>query len=164
MEVSVRTGDRGYWLCPWSVYRSTVNVGALPVVQGAKHPFVCYNSGQQRDTYALTREGAAMTTINPEQVLDLARRLSPADQRWLALHLQEHLETTLPEHATLDEAVELYLADACSLGRAAELAGVTRWDVLDALQARDAMQRPGDVRSADEMDDLAERLEQQGIL
>jgi predicted HTH domain antitoxin len=105
-----------------------------------------------------------MTTINPEQVLDLARRLSPADQRWLALHLQEHLETTLPEHATLDEAVELYLADACSLGRAAELAGVTRWDILDALQARGAMQRPGDVRSVDEMDDLAERLEQQGIL
>jgi predicted HTH domain antitoxin len=105
-----------------------------------------------------------MTTINPEQVLDLARRLSPADQRWLALHLQEHLETTLPEQATLDEAVELYLTDACSLGRAAELASVTRWDILDALQARGAMQRPGDVRSADEMDDLAERLEQQGIL
>jgi predicted HTH domain antitoxin len=105
-----------------------------------------------------------MTTINPEEVLDLARRLSPADQRWLALHLQEHLETTLPEHTTLDEAVEFYLADACSLGRAAELAGVTRWDILDALQARGATQRPGDIRSADEMDDLAERLEQQGIL
>jgi predicted HTH domain antitoxin len=105
-----------------------------------------------------------MTTINPEQLLDLARRLSPADQRWLAVHLQEYLETTLPERAALDEAVELYLADACSLGRAAELAGVTRWDILDALQARGAMQRPGVVRSTDEMDDLAERLEQLGIL
>ncbi len=71
---------------------------------------------------------------------------------------------TLLEHATLDEAVELYLADACSLGRAAELASVTRWDILDALQARGTMQRPGDIRSVDEMDDLAERLEQQGIL
>ena len=99
-----------------------------------------------------------MATINPEQVLDLARRLSLGDQRWLAVHLLEHLEMTL------DEAVEFYLADACSLGRAAELAGVTRWDILDAMQARGAMQRPGDVRSADEMDDLAERLEQQGIL
>jgi len=105
-----------------------------------------------------------MTTINPEEVLDLARRLAPADQRWLALHLQEHLETTLPEHATLDEAAELYLADGCSLARAAELAGVTRWGILDALQARGAMQRPGEVRSADEMDDLAERLAQKGIL
>jgi len=141
-----------------------VNIDVLPIAQGAKHAFVCYNSGQQRDTYALTREGAAMTTIHREQVLELARRLSPADQRWLTLHLQEHLETTLPEHPTLDEAADLYLADACSLGRAAELAGVTRWDILDALQAQGAMQRPGDVRSANEMDDLAERLEQQGIL
>ena len=67
-----------------------------------------------------------MTTITPEQVLDLARRLSPADQRWLALHLQEHLSDADSEQVTLDEAVELYLADACSLGRSAELAGVTR--------------------------------------
>jgi predicted HTH domain antitoxin len=101
-----------------------------------------------------------MTTVTPEQVLDLARRLSPADQRWLAQHLQAYLEATLPEQATLDEAIELYLADACSLGRAAEIAGVTRWDVLDALQARGAMQHAGVVRSADEIDDLAERLEQ----
>lgn len=105
-----------------------------------------------------------MTTITPEQVLDLALQLSPADQRQLALRLQEHLTATLPEHATLDEAVELYLADACSLGRAAELAGVTRWDVLDALRARGMRQRPGETRSADEMDALAERLEQQGFL
>lgn len=105
-----------------------------------------------------------MTTLTPEQVLDLARRLSPAEQRWLAQRLQAYLEATLPEQATLDEAVELYLADACSLGRAAELASVTRWDLLDALCARGVMQRPGEARSADEMDDLAERLEQQGLL
>jgi len=105
-----------------------------------------------------------MTTITPEQVLDLVRRLSPADQRWLVLRLQSYLEATLPAQATLDEAVELYLADACSLGRAAELSGVTRWELLDALRARGAMQRPGDARSANEMDELAERLEQQGIL
>lgn len=105
-----------------------------------------------------------MTRLTPEQVFDLARRLAPADQRWLALHLQEYLEATLPEQATLDKAVELYLADACNLDRAAELAGVTRWDLLDALQARGVMQRPGETRSADEIDDLAERLEQQGLL
>ncbi len=105
-----------------------------------------------------------MTTITPQQVLNLARQLSPVDQRWLALHLQEHLEVTLPDLATLDEAVELYLADACSLGRAAELADVTRWDMLDALKARGAMQRSVDFRSADEMDDLVERLEQQSML
>lgn len=105
-----------------------------------------------------------MTTITPEQVLDLVRQLAPAEQRQLALRLQEHLTATLPDHATLDEAVELYLADACSLGRAAELAGVTRWDILDALRARGIRQRPGETRLADEMDALAERLEQQGFL
>lgn len=105
-----------------------------------------------------------MMTITPEQVLDLARQLAPADQRWLMLRLQDHLMATLPDHATLDEAVELYLADACSLGRAAELAGVTRWDVLDALRARGMSQRTGEPRPVDEMDALAERLEQQGFL
>ena len=105
-----------------------------------------------------------MTTITPEQVLHFARQLSPTDQHWLVLHLQEHLATTLPEHATLDEAVGLYLVEACSLGRAAELAGVTCWDILDALQARGAMLHPGDLRSADDMDDLAKRLEQRDML
>ena len=104
-----------------------------------------------------------MTTINPEQVLDLARRLSPADQRWSAMHLQEYLEMTLPEHATLDEAVELYLADACSRGGPPSC---QRYPLgyPGCPAAQGAMQRPGDVRSADEMDELAERLEQQGIL
>ena len=32
-----------------------VKVDVLPIAQDAKHAFVCYNSGQQRDTYALTR-------------------------------------------------------------------------------------------------------------
>lgn len=42
----------------------------------------------------------------------------------------------------------------------AELAGVPRRDLLDALCARSAMRRPDEARSADETDDLAERLEQ----
>ena len=105
-----------------------------------------------------------MITMTPEQVFELARQLSPPEQRWLSVQLQTHIAATLPEHTTLSEAVELYLADACSLGRAAELASVTRWDVLDALAARNLMQTPTDFRSADEMDDLADRLEQQGIL
>ena len=50
-----------------------------------------------------------MTTVKPEQILDLARQLSPADQCWLALQLQEYLETTLPDQATLDQAVGVIL-------------------------------------------------------
>lgn len=75
-----------------------------------------------------------------------------------------HLEAILHEQTTLGEAIELYLADACSLGRAAELAGITRWELLDALQQRGEMQHPGEARSADEIDDLVERLEQQSLL
>lgn len=105
-----------------------------------------------------------MPIPTPKQILDLVHQLAPTDQRWLARRLQEHLAATLPEQATLDDAVDLYLADACSLGRAAELAGVTRWDLLDVLQGRGDMQRPGVIRSAEDMDDLAERLTQQGFL
>jgi predicted HTH domain antitoxin len=105
-----------------------------------------------------------MTTMTPEHLLALVQQLSPQEQRQLALQLQDHLAATLPTRATIVEAVELYLADACSLGRAAELAGVTRWDILDALQERGMMQRSDNSPNAAEIDALAERLVQQGIL
>jgi predicted HTH domain antitoxin len=47
-------------------------------------------------------------------------------------------EQPLPETASVEEAIALFLADQCSLGRAAELAGVTRWDIQDILKARAA--------------------------
>src|SRR2546421_6443118 len=74
--------------------------------------------------------------LTPQHVLELARRLPPADQRWLVDVLGQDLGDTLPERATLDEAIDLYLTERCSLGRAAELAGVTRWDLQDVLKAR----------------------------
>ncbi len=82
----------------------------------------------------------------------------------LLLHLQEYLETTLPEQATLDEAVELYLADERKLGARGRTGQCCHVDVLDALKARGETQRPVDIRSADEMDDLAERPMSLGIL
>jgi hypothetical protein len=103
-----------------------------------------------------------MVAMTPEQIFELARQLSSAEQRWLSLHLQTHIAATLPEHATLSEAAELHLADPCSLRPAAKLVGITRWDVV--LAAWDARQTPADLRSADEMDDLVDRLEQRGIL
>lgn len=89
-------------------------------------------------------------TVTREQVLDLAEILQPDDQRWLSEQLLRLLDDEsqpesglwddedepLPESATLDEAVELYLADKCSLGRAAELAGLTRWHIMDVLYER----------------------------
>ena len=107
----------------------TVPEHRAPLLWGAKQVFVCYNSKQMRDNSAFGR-GMVMRLEHLEQLCN---------------------GTNLPAHTTLDGAVELYLANVCSLGRAAELAGATRWDILDALHARGAMQRPVDFRSTDEI-------------
>lgn len=97
-------------------------------------------------------------------ILVLARQLSIADRHWLADLLRRESDAPLPVRATLDEAVALFLADACSLGRAAELAGVTRWDIQDRLRELGiSIPIPGD-QTAQEMDELEERLEQAGML
>ena len=102
------------------------------------------------------------TTIQTSLVL--ARQLSADDRRWLATVLSRENDAPLPDHATLDDAIALYLADACSLGRAAELAGVTRWDIQDCLKERGIpIFAAGDL-PADAIDALAEQLEREGIL
>lgn len=106
-----------------------------------------------------TMEGETVHTI-----LSLARQLSAAQRRWIADLLNRENDAPLPEHATFDEAIALYLLDACSLGRAAELAGVTRWDIQDRLKEWGiSIPAAGDL-SAQEMDELAEQLERDGIL
>lgn len=105
-------------------------------------------------------------TITPQKILELAQTLSPADLRWLQAQLNQLLqeEEPLPEQATLDEAIELFLADKCSLGRAAELAGVTRWDIQDILKERGIPIMIYSSKTVEEMDQLAEELEQEGLL
>ena len=71
----------------------------------------------------------------------------------------------MPEQAPLDEAIELFLADKCSLGRAAELAGVTRWDIQDILKERGIPIYMGDTEmTPTEMDAQIERLEAMDLL
>lgn len=70
----------------------------------------------------------------------------------------------LPERASIDEAIEFYLADACSLGRAAELASMTRWDIIDRLKERGIPITAAGDETAEEMDALAEQLRREGIL
>ena len=105
-------------------------------------------------------------SITPQKILELAQTLSPADLRWLQEQLSQLLQEDepLPEHATLDEAIELFLADKCSLGRAAELAGVTRWDIQDILKERGIPIMIYSSKTVEEMDQLAEELEQEGLL
>lgn len=104
-------------------------------------------------------------SVIAKKVLELATVLSPDDQNWLAEQLNRLLDDEpLPESATIDEAIELYLADECSLGRAAELAGVTRWDLQEILYERGTPVEIYNSKSVEEMDELADRLESRGIL
>lgn len=115
-------------------------------------------------------------TITSQELLELAQILPPADLRWLREQLDRLLDfepqpeslddddEPLPQSATLDEAIKLYLADKCSLGRAAELAGMTRWHLQDILYERGTPVEIYGFRSAEEIDELAEELEREGIL
>ena len=101
-------------------------------------------------------------TVALRKILKLAQFLSPTGLHWLQEQLNQLLQEDepLPEQATLDEAIELFLADKCSLGRAAELAGVTRWDIQDILKERNIPIYMGDTEMTPaEMDAQIERLE-----
>ncbi len=94
----------------------------------------------------------SIKTRTREQALDdLVEIFTPQDLRWLGEQLlrlsddesqsenalwDDDDDEPLPESATLEEAVQLYLDDKCSLGRAAELAGLTRWHIMDVLYER----------------------------
>ena len=104
--------------------------------------------------------------VTPQKILELAQTLSPADLQWLQDQLNQLLQEDepLPEQATVDEAIDLFLADKCSLGRAAELAGVTRWDIQAILKERDIPIMIYSGKTVAEMDQLAEELEQEDLL
>lgn len=104
-------------------------------------------------------------TITPQKVLEFSQSFSSTDIQWLIKQLKKRLEEKpLPDNATLHEAVELYLEDKCSLGRAAELAGITRWDIQDALSVRGISIEINSSKSVAEMDAITKRLEQKGFL
>lgn len=125
-------------------------------------------------------------TITRTQLRDLVEILQPDDLRWLKNMLDQLLDDQLfdlnagsqsesplwdddddeplPESATLDEAIKLYLADKCSLGRAAELADVTRWDIQRTLKERGIPIVIETDLTVEEMDQLSEELEREGLL
>jgi len=104
-------------------------------------------------------------TITPQKFLEFSQAFSSTDIQWLIKQLKKRVEEKpLPDNATLNEAVELYLEDKCSLGRAAELAGVTRWDIQDALSFRGSSIEIDSSKSVEEMDAMTKRLEQKGLL
>ncbi len=94
-----------------------------------------------------------------QKVLELAMTLPPVEQKWLVEQFNELIYDELPESATVEEAVELYLADQCSLGRAAELAGVTRWDIMDILYERGIPTNGGHDLTPEEYEAMFELME-----
>lgn len=112
-----------------------------------------------------------MTEVStPQKILDLIiNTLTRRDQQWIMTQLNHSLsqvqaEAQLPTRTSLEEALELYLDDQCSLGRAAELAGVTRWEIMDVLKARNVSIPVYSRRTAPQIDEVAERLERMGVL
>ncbi|GEM_PF-1122589 len=61
-------------------------------------------------------------------------------------------------HTTLEEAIGLYLLDKCSLGRAAELAGVTRWDIMDILKEHGIPIYMDSGLTLDELDEMVDLI------
>lgn len=112
----------------------------------------------------LTEMNIATETTTIYNVLALVRALSESERYRLVELLGRQQDEPLPERASIDEAIELYLADVCSLGRAAELAGATRWDIIDRLKERGIPIIAAGDESAEEMDALAEELRREGIL
>ena len=94
------------------------------------------------------------------KILASAQALSPADRQWLLERLQQFAQDNeLPENLTLEEAIHIYQANQCSLGKAAELAGVTRWQLQEILHQRGT---PGVFDSdltLNEIDDMVNLLE-----
>ncbi len=105
------------------------------------------------------------TSVTPTKLLALAQSLSADDLTWLIDQLHKlATDVPLPENASLDQAITLLLADQCSVGRAAELAGVTRWDILEELAQRDIPIQQGADMTVEEMERQFEQLETMGLL
>jgi len=104
-----------------------------------------------------------MPTITPQGIFDLIKGWPRTDQHWLKEQLSGLLrEDILPPRATskiIEEAIELYLEDKCSLGRAAELAGVTRWEIMEELSARGVPTNGGHEFAAPEIETMLQVME-----
>ena len=107
---------------------------------------------------------SAATETTIYKVLELVRALPQVERKRLAKLLSRQQDEPLPEQISMDEAIELYLADACGLGRAAELTGVTRWDLIDRLKERGIPIIVTGDESAAEMDTIAAELRREEIV
>ncbi len=94
------------------------------------------------------------------KILESAQSLSPADRQWLLERLQQFAQDNeLPKNLTLEEAIHFYQTNRCSLGKAAELSGVTRWQLQEILYQRGTPGTLGSDLTLDEIDDMVALLD-----
>ena len=81
-------------------------------------------------------------------------------QKGLLSDLPSSQDSVPQQHLlTVHEAIGLHLADKCSLGRAAELAGVSRWHLIDVCQAEDVPLYHDDTTTPDEFEGMMALIE-----
>ncbi len=110
------------------------------------------------------------STVTLEDAVEVTDELSPADQLRLVATLTDRLSREIgrrlassppeiPDTEALERAITLYQQDRVTLSRAAEIAGLTRWELMCVLKARGTPVTV-EVPPVEEMDrDLAAYLE-----
>lgn len=93
------------------------------------------------------------------KVLELAQSLSADDLQQLIEQLHQFAQDEqLPVAFTLEEAIHFYQTDRCSLSKAAELAGITRWQFQEILNQQGTPASLGSDLTLDEIDDMVDLL------
>jgi len=93
-------------------------------------------------------EQIELKSVTLQDAVKVTEELSLADQLRLIATLSDRLsrevEETLPlppvevpDQEALEQAIALYQQEEISLGRAAEMARITRWELMRLLKARD---------------------------
>lgn len=88
-----------------------------------------------------------LKSVTLQDAIEVTEELSPADQLRLIAALSDRLSqeveealplppVEVPDQEALEQAIALYQQGEISLGRAAEMAGITRWELMRLLKAR----------------------------
>jgi predicted HTH domain antitoxin/antitoxin (DNA-binding transcriptional repressor) of toxin-antitoxin stability system len=143
-------------------YNKSVGV-LLPIEKWQSYAMIEAAMAEANEAKARRARGEVGLTSSAEmnrKVLELTQSLSADDLRWLIERLHQFAQDDqLPEKLTLEEAIHFYQTDQCSLSKAAELAGITRWQLQEILYQRGTPGTLGSDLTLDEIDDMVDLLE-----
>jgi predicted HTH domain antitoxin len=92
-------------------------------------------------------EQIKLKSVTLQDAIEVTEELSPVDQLRLIAALSDRLSreveetpplspVEVPDQEALEQAIALYQQGETSLGRAAEMAGITRWELMRLLKTR----------------------------